>query len=76
MERNDPPESKVTQQASAAQAEPNLPKDLQSQLGHRLKAHYDTLLGEPVPDRFTELLGLLEVREAGEGLKAQEGQKR
>ena len=76
MAHDDPPENKVPQQADPAQAEPTLPKDLQSQLGHRLKAHYDTLLGEPVPDRFTELLGLLEGRETNAGLKAQEGRER
>ena len=76
MERDDPPETNVPQQEEVTAEGPALPKDLQSQLGHRLKAHYDTLLGEPVPDRFKELLGLLEGRETDEGRKAQEGQKR
>lgn len=76
MQQDDPPETNVPQIADSSTAGPALPKDLQSQLGHRLKAHYDTLLGEPVPDRFKELLGLLEGHEKDVGSKAQEGQKR
>ena len=76
MGHDDRPEGKPPQQASSGLTGPNVPKDLQSQLGHRLKAHYDTLLGEPIPDRFAELLGLLEGRELDAGLKTQKGRDR
>lgn len=37
-----------------------LTSELQAQIGRRLKAHYDNVLSEPVPDRFAELLAQLE----------------
>jgi hypothetical protein len=37
-----------------------LTPDLQAQLGRRLKAVYDGMLSEPIPDRFTQLLAQLD----------------
>jgi Anti-sigma factor NepR len=38
------------------------PKALEA-LGRALKAHYDDLVHAPLPDKFVELLGLLEAEE-------------
>ena len=40
--------------------------DVQAHIGDRLKALYDDVLSEPVPDRFLDLLSQLERRERGE----------
>ena len=40
--------------------------EVQAHIGDRLKALYDDMLNEPVPDRFLELLTQLERRERGE----------
>ena len=36
--------------------------DLQSQIGQQLRAVYDTVLSQPVPDRFVELLNELDTK--------------
>lgn len=38
--------------------------ELQAEIGVRLKAYYDTITREPVPDRFVELLGQLDAIDA------------
>lgn len=38
---------------------------VQSALGRELRAMYDGVVSQPVPDRFTELLDRLEQREKG-----------
>jgi Anti-sigma factor NepR len=38
---------------------------LQAQIGHKLKAMYDELAKEPIPDKFLELLRKLEGKETG-----------
>jgi hypothetical protein len=40
--------------------------ELQAHIGRKLKAAYDDILGQPVPDRFLELLKALEEREQGQ----------
>lgn len=40
-----------------------LPADLQAHIGVRLKAFYDSVLSEPIPDRFAELLNKLDTAE-------------
>lgn len=35
---------------------PPLPADVQAKIGEKLKAYYDDLVNQPVPDRFRELL--------------------
>ncbi len=48
----------------AADAVPaSIGKDIQYHLGRRLKASYDELVRQPVPDRFRQLLDELEKRE-------------
>lgn len=49
-------------QAGAA-AYPVLDGDIQAQLGKHLKAMYESLLVEPMPGRFVELLNELDRRE-------------
>ncbi len=38
--------------------------DLQAHIGLRLKAFYDSVLSEPIPDRFAQLLDRLDSAEA------------
>jgi hypothetical protein len=38
-------------------------QDIQTHLGQRLKASYDELVRQPVPDKFRQLLDELERRE-------------
>jgi hypothetical protein len=47
---------------AATKASPRLSRNVQAQIGQRLRAFYDALaLGEqPVPDRFIEIIGRLE----------------
>lgn len=47
-----------------------LSSDLQAHIGIRLKAFYDSVLSEPIPDRFAELLDRLDAADgsaAGSG---------
>ena len=41
-------------------SEPGLDRTIQSRIGDNLRAMYDDLLQQPVPDRFKDLLGQLE----------------
>lgn len=48
---------------------PGLPPDAQASIGARLRQMYDSVLQEPVPDRFRSLLDQLQAGvPAGEGL--------
>jgi hypothetical protein len=40
--------------------EPGLDRVIQARIGDNLRAMYDELLQQPVPDRFRDLLGQLE----------------
>jgi hypothetical protein len=40
--------------------EPGLDRAIQARIGDNLRAMYDELLQQPVPDRFRDLLGELE----------------
>ena len=44
-------------------AEPGLDRHIQGRIGDQLRAMYDELMQQPVPDRFAELLGRLEQRD-------------
>ena len=59
----------VTSQAivshAEAPSEPSLDRAIQSRIGDNLRAMYDELLQQPVPDRFRDLLGQLENRREG-----------
>lgn len=39
---------------------PPLPPDVQAKIGEKLKAMYDDVVSQPVPDRFRELLARLD----------------
>ncbi|MDQ0467192.1 NepR family anti-sigma factor [Labrys wisconsinensis] len=39
---------------------PALPKDAQVKIGEKLKALYDDVVSQPVPDRFKDLLARLD----------------
>ncbi len=39
---------------------PPLPTDVQARIGEKLKAMYDEVVSQPVPDRFKELLSILD----------------
>ncbi len=53
------PESSLNDQLSS---EPGLDRVIQDRIGDHLRAMYDDLVQQPVPDRFVELLGRLEKR--------------
>ena len=40
-------------------AEPTLDREIQARIGDKLRAMYDELLEQPVPDRFKDLLDRL-----------------
>jgi hypothetical protein len=44
--------------------------DVQAHLGRQLRAVYDDLAGQPVPDRFIELLNALEQKQAAPRTRA------
>ncbi len=50
---------------------PEIDSELQAHIGRHLKASYDDILGQDVPDRFMELLQQLEARETNS--KAKDG---
>ena len=41
-----------------------------SQIGKRLRAQFDEVLNEPVPDRFRDLLNRLRGKQTGEGSRS------
>jgi hypothetical protein len=53
------PESSLPAELSS---EPGLDRAIQERIGDRLRAMYDDLVQQPVPDRFVELLSRLEQR--------------
>jgi len=40
--------------------EPNLNREIQSKIGQQLRAVFDDVVGQGVPDRFVDLLGRLD----------------
>lgn len=57
-----PNESEREKQSREA---PSLPADAQNRIGQRLKAMYDNVVQQPVPDRFAQLLEQLEGKGKG-----------
>jgi hypothetical protein len=53
------PESSLSDQLSS---EPSLDRSIQERIGDHLRAMYDELTQQPVPERFIELLNRLEKR--------------
>ena len=47
-------------QSHGTSSEPGLDRNVQARIGDNLRAMYDELLQQPVPDRFKDLLGQLE----------------
>lgn len=46
-------------------SEPALDRQIQSRIGDQLRAMYDELMQQPVPDRFADLLSRLDQRGSG-----------
>lgn len=67
-ERPDKPSNKGQGQSvrdqGAADHGPEIDAELQAHIGRHLKASYDDILGQEVPDRFLDLLKQLEDKEA------------
>jgi len=56
-----PTKGKDMQAASATErGAPQIDPRIQSEIGKHLRAHYDDVVNEPVPDKFMELLAKLE----------------
>jgi hypothetical protein len=47
----------------AVPAEPSLGRDIQTKIGHQLRAMYDDVVSQGVPARFVDLLDRLEKRD-------------
>lgn len=45
---------------------PSLQPQIQDHIGRQLRAMYDTVLNQPVPDRFRELMERLDAKEGEE----------
>lgn len=65
--KDQPEEMKVSSEAkAAASSRPRkLDKSVQSAIGARLRAYYDEVEREAIPDRFVELLKQLEKKDPG-----------
>jgi hypothetical protein len=46
--------------ATAGKKEPSLGRDVQSKIGQQLRAMYDNVVSQGIPDRFVELLNRLD----------------
>jgi hypothetical protein len=61
----------VAPEATPARAngspEPGLDRNVQARIGDNLRAMYDDLLQQPVPDRFRDLIGQLEQQKGSKG---------
>jgi hypothetical protein len=54
------PEESLTDKLSPDQGDPKLDRVVQTRIGDQLRAMYDDLMQQPVPDRFRDLLSQLE----------------
>ena len=52
--------ARETDVAESPRPEPALDRNIQARIGDNLRAMYDELLQQPVPDRFKDLLGQME----------------
>lgn len=62
----DPP-SEMNAASHAKHASRKLDKSVQAAIGARLRAYYGGVEGEPIPDRFVELLNQLEKKDGPGG---------
>ena len=60
------PETSLSDKLSS---NPKLDRAIQSRIGDQLRAMYDDLMQQPVPDRFKDLLDQLEKRRGQKGEK-------
>lgn len=61
-----PPEGTVRVRSNSVRTGPALNRDIQTKIGQQLRAIYDDVVDQGVPDRFVELLRNLE-REKDKG---------
>ena len=62
--------NKGVRDVQQAEKQPELDPELQAHIGRHLKASYDDILSQDVPDRFVDLLKMLEAKEgSGSGTK-------
>lgn len=54
-----------SQRERQSRESPALPADAQNRIGQRLKAMYDSVVQQPVPDRFAQLLDQLDGKGKG-----------
>lgn len=64
-QKDPPPEMNVASEHTADRPR-KLDRSVQSAIGARLRAYYDEVAGEAIPDRFVELLKQLEKKDQGE----------
>lgn len=57
---------KNTLPAGSGKADASLGRDIQSKIGHQLRAMYDDVVKQGVPDRFADLLSRLD-KSGGKG---------
>ncbi len=72
-EKKQPSQMEGTMHArsGAARVGPALNRDIQTKIGQQLRAIYDDVVDQGVPDRFVELLRSLD-RETGKGQRGDE----
>jgi Anti-sigma factor NepR len=56
--------SRSPMQATPEKNQARLGRDIQAKIGQQLRAMYDDVLNQGVPDRFSELLNRLEQKDA------------
>ncbi len=66
-DKKDPPSDMIaaSEQHGAADRPRKLDKSAQAAIGTRLRAYYDGVAGEAIPERFVELLKQLEKKDPG-----------
>jgi hypothetical protein len=55
---------KNTPRTTPSKRTPALPRDAQAKIGEKLKALYDDVVNQPVPERFKDLLAQLDASAA------------
>lgn len=59
------PEGNVQLRSTSARMDPTLNREIQTKIGQQLRAVYDDIVDQGVPDRFAELLRNLDMQGAG-----------
>jgi hypothetical protein len=65
------PEETMQLRSSSVRTGPALNRDIQTKIGQQLRAIYDDVVDQGVPDRFVELLRNLD-RETGKGERGEQ----